>query len=99
MTLRQILNDNIIIIQLNDSLARLVYIGVELPIMVYGGLIEFLKAKTNLFVVSPKKIYDIDLRVACHRLNIDLSIHYLTQQRRRHYPDKAKVTWKTVNGL
>lgn len=81
---------------LGENLAMSVRIGSKLPISVMRGLIEYLRANTDLFVISLDEIPDIDPNVACHHLNIDPSIRYVDQRRRRQSLEKFEATMNTI---
>lgn len=92
-------NDNFEIVQLNDSPTRFIRLRVDIPFIVKKWLIKCLKVNVNLFATSPDEMPNIDLSMACHRLNIDHFICYVAHQRRRQSPNKFKVTKKTAQGF
>lgn len=70
-TLRAILDSEFKVILLDDNPTWLVRVGVDLSARVKKYLVEFLRANTDLFAISPHKILGIDSSMACHLLNIN----------------------------
>lgn len=61
---------------------RLVHLGANFQSKVKKWLINFLKAKIDLFEVSLDEMPEIYPSVAYHQLNIDPFAQYVAQQRR-----------------
>lgn len=70
MALRLVPDCKFEFIHLDDNLTREMMIGADLTTMVKKSLVECLRDNVDLSIVSSHEMYDIDLSVACHQLNI-----------------------------
>lgn len=74
--------------QLGENPDRSVKIEFGLSPEVRSMLIEFLQANSDLFVFSQREMPGSDPQVACHKLNLDANVWYMTQYRRNQSPEK-----------
>lgn len=65
--------------KLSDNPTRLEKMGFGLSPTIRSMLIECLMVNTYLFVISPYEMPDIDPSVACHQLNVDVSVCYVSR--------------------
>lgn len=78
--------------QLDDNPTRLVRKGTCFLFVLNKGLVEFLKAIPALFAVSLDEMPHIDPGMVCNQLNIDLTIYYVAQHRRKQSRENPKAT-------
>lgn len=77
-TLRSVLDKNFEILQLDENPTKSAQIWANLLTLVRISCIECLKSNSDLFAISPSKIPCIDPSVACHQVNIEPSIQYVS---------------------
>ncbi|CAA0841906.1 Uncharacterized mitochondrial protein AtMg00860, partial [Striga hermonthica] len=74
-------------------------IGANLQEPIRSNLIQFLQSNTDVFAWKHEDMKGIDLRKACHRLNLDKTVKPVIQKRRKFGPDRHKALEEEVNGL
>ncbi|MCH84825.1 hypothetical protein A2U01_0005662 [Trifolium medium] len=88
-----------ITVQLDNNPTKTVNIGANLPQRIQEALIRCLKANADVFATTPEEMLGIDPTVACHHLNVDSSMKYVAQRRRRQSTEKAEAAKAIVDGL
>ena len=86
------------LVQLDEQLEHLVYIGSKLAKDVRDLLIHFLKHNMKVFAWKQEDMWGIDLAVITHRLNISPSFKPV-KQKRSFAPERQKAIDEEVNKL
>jgi hypothetical protein len=82
-------------VQLDINPARAFIIKINLRSMVKEIPIKCLKVNTDMFACSSEEMPGIDLSMACHHLNVNPNMKYVTERRCHQFLEKAEVA-KTI---
>lgn len=88
---RPIPDGDLVVVQLDDDLARSVKIRLRLPSEIKTVLIKCIRTNANPFIIFPHKILGIDPAIAFHQYNFDPNYQYILRKRKRLSPDHAVV--------
>lgn len=83
---------------LEDSL-KTVQFGRKLGVVEKGKLMEYLRRIHDVFAWSFLDMPGINLKIACHRLNIDPSVKAVRQKKQPCSAQRANIVAKEVNYL
>ncbi|CAA0824193.1 Unknown protein, partial [Striga hermonthica] len=75
------------------------HIGVNLQEPIRSCLIQFLQSNSDVFAWKHEDMKGIDPQKACHRLNLDMTVKPVIQERRKFSPDRQKALEEEVNKL
>ena len=99
MDTRSTPSEELELIQLEDQLEHLAYIGSKLAEDVKDLLIHFLKHNVEVFAWKREDMGGIDLAFISHKLNVSPSFKLVKQKRRSFAPERQKTINEEVSKL
>ena len=96
---RPVPSEELELVQLDDQLEHLVYIGSKLAKDIKIPLICFLKKNMEVFAWKQEDMGGIDPTVITHRLNVSPSLKPVKQRRRNFAPERKKAINEEVDKL